>query len=612
MVIMLFLLVSSFCFAQGGEEAEFIFAKKAFSDGFYALAQENIEDFLDKYPETPRVYEVRLLLGRCFYYQNNFRRASYEFNIVLDSPSAIALQDGALYWIGDIYYRGGDYKKALEYYQKILDEYPMSKYLPYALYSKGWSYYRLGFLEDSTSIFGDVVSLYPLDRVAVDSLFKIGENEYLSGRLEDAQNYLNSLIDKYPLSEKTADSYYLLGDISLKQKKYADSLVFLKRAISISPNAKWADLALFRTAQAYFSLGDFDESIKRFGICANRSSSSLIASNSLLWLAYCYEKKSMAEEALKLCDSINIKFPRTAVAAESRYVKARILCENSKLAQAEDVCLASIDKFLSAADTGKLHYQLGWIYLKENKAKDALAEFKIAVKNLESAVFTSSALCKIGDIYLDGGDYDNAANSFDDSLREYPDSPYADYAQYRLGDIFLTTKKYDLAILAYQSLLVNFPQTALKDKAMLKLGVAYLKNGLFAQAMAEFDRVVKLSPKWKDDTAYKFYMANILYNTGKYDEALEIFKTLSRGAANGDISLKSQYQIGWCYYRMNKDMEAVDSFSVFSKKYPGSELSPDALDQGASILLNAAENFEKWKMPDDAARMYKKLKELKQ
>ena len=79
-----------------------------------------------------------------------------------------------------------------------------------------------------------------------------------------------------------------------------------------------------------------------------------------------------------------------------------------------------------------------------------------------------------------------------------------------------------------------------------------------------------------------------------------------------DLALRAQYQTGWCYYRMGRDMEAADSFGAFLKKYPDSKFSQDASSQCASILLSAAQNFEKWKMPDDAARVYKRLEELKQ
>ena len=556
------------------------------------------------------MYEARTLLGRCFYYQNNLKKASYEFEAVLDAHPGAPGQDSALYWTGDIYYRSGDFKNALEYYQKAMDNYPDSKYFSYAVYSKAWSYYKLNFLEDAASIFGDVVSRYPMDRLAIDSLFKIGECEYLLGKYEEAQASLNNFIDRYPLSERASEGYCLLGDISLRQEKYADSLLFFKRALSISPQARWRDIALFGMAQDYFNINNFDESIKMFKDCVKESANAFITGNSLLGLLRNYEKKALAEDALKTCNIISSRFPRTDIEAESYYIRAKILYNNNMLSQAEDVCLKGADKFLSSGNTGKIHYELGWVYLKENKVKEALAEFRAAVKCLGDDTLASGALCKIGDIYFNSGEYGKAAKSFDDSLKRHPDSPWADYAQYRIGGIFLSEKKYDLAILAYQSLLVNFPQTGLKGKAILNSGVAYFKQGLFPQALAEFKKLSGSFPKLSDDAAYKFYLASSLYNLNRYEEALEIFKLLAKSAP-GSISLMAQYQTGWCYYRMDKGTDAADSFTAFLKKYPDSELSKDALHQCASILLGAARNFEKWKMPGDAARLYKRLEELR-
>jgi len=321
--IMVILLSLSTCFAQVNEEAEFVFAKKAFTDGFYSLAQENLEDFLNKYAGTNHIYEAHLLLGRCFYYQNNFKKSSHEFNIALNLLAAPDLQDGALYWIGEIYYRSGDFKKALESYQRIIEEYPSSRYLSYAVYSKAYAYYRLGFMEDAAAAFSDAALGYPFERIAIESLFKIGECGYISGEYVKAEAALKNFIEKYPLSEKVAQSLYLIGDINFTQGRYTDSITSLKRGLSISPKARWSILALFRTAQCYLEIKDYDESIKIFEICLKESNNPFIASNSLLGLIRSYAKKGMAREALNACDEVIAKFPKTEAAAEGYYMSSR-------------------------------------------------------------------------------------------------------------------------------------------------------------------------------------------------------------------------------------------------------------------------------------------------
>lgn len=613
-VIALFLLVSSLCFAQGSEvspflhkgrdeEAEFAFAKKVFSDGFYSLAQENLEGFLHSYPATEHLYEAHLLLGRSLYYQNDLKRSYYEFDIVLSAPNASGFEDSALYWMGDIHFKGQDYEKALESYQKILYDHPASKYSGYALYSKAWIYYKLGFLEDAIIAFGEVVSKYNFEKIGMESLFKIGECEYLLGRYKDAERSLNSFIEKYPLSERTAESYYLMGDAGFKQGEYNDSISYFNRAMSISPGAKWYGFALYRTAQGYLKTNNYDESAKRFAECVKNSKSVFLISNSFLGMARNYEKEGMVRDALRVCDDIAVNFPKSDAFIEACYIKAKILNNQKRYKEAQAICLTGINRFTSPVKTGKLYYELGWAYAKEGNSKEALDQFETAVVNLKNEKLISSALCKVGDIYLDAGDLNKATEKYDAVLKSYADSPSADYAQFNVGNIFLAEKKFDRAILSFQSALTHFPGSSLKEKIIFKLALAYFSKEDFVRAAEEFGKLPGMGAR--------FYLANSLYNMNKYEESLELFKEIAKNSTDRSIAEGAQYQTGWCYYRLNKEMEAVDDFDAFLKKYPDSRFSPDALNQSAAILSSAAQNFEKWKMPDDAARLYKKLGEMK-
>ena len=54
-VLVIFSCVSVYA-ADTVEENDFLFAKRAFSDGFYDLAKKRLENFLSVYPQsTPRI-----------------------------------------------------------------------------------------------------------------------------------------------------------------------------------------------------------------------------------------------------------------------------------------------------------------------------------------------------------------------------------------------------------------------------------------------------------------------------------------------------------------------------------------------------------------------------
>jgi TolA-binding protein len=601
-LIVFFLLFSTLCFAQGSEEAEFVFAKKAFSDGFYSLAQENLEDFLRTFPATEHLYEAHLLLGRSLYYQNDLKRSYYELDVVLNAPNTSGFEDSAIYWMGEIYFKGQDYEKALESYQKVLDDHPASRYFGYAIYSKASVYYKLGFLEDAIIAFREVASKYGFEKIGMESLFKSCECEYLLGRYEDAKISLGDFIEKYPLSERMAESYYLMGDVEFKQGKYNDSIDYFNRAMLISPGSRWRTFALYRLAQGYFKVSNYDESAKKFAECAKSSDNVFLISNSLLGMAINYEKKGMAQDAVRMCNDVITKFPKSDAAIEAYYIKARISNIRNRHKEAQAVCLEGIDKFSTQDKTGKLYYELGWAYMKEGNNGEALNCFEIAVGNLKNEKLISSALCKAGDIYFDAGDFDKAMERYEAVLKSYADSPWADYAQLNVGNVFLAERKVDRAILSFQSALTNFPGSSLKENIKFRLALAYFIKEDYVRAAEEFGKLPGVNAK--------FYLANSLYNMNKYEEALELFKEIARGSSDRSMAELAQYQTGWCYYRMNKEMEAVDNFDTFLKKYPDSKFSADALNQAAGILSSAAQNFEKWKMPEDAARLLKRAEEL--
>ncbi|MCK4463607.1 MAG: tetratricopeptide repeat protein, partial [Candidatus Omnitrophica bacterium] len=149
-IILLFTLISAVLpsnhiyAVQKQEENDFIFAQKALSDGFYDLAEEKLYSLLKTYPDSTYKYKAHLLLGRTFYHRDKFKKAIYEFGLVLEDPEGVEFIDEALYWQGEVYFKLKDHKNAMKFYQRLIDEYPESRYRPYCYYSIAWSYYELG------------------------------------------------------------------------------------------------------------------------------------------------------------------------------------------------------------------------------------------------------------------------------------------------------------------------------------------------------------------------------------------------------------------------------------------------------------------------------------
>jgi tetratricopeptide (TPR) repeat protein len=69
-----------------------------------------------------------------------------------------------------------------------------------------------------------------------------------------------------------------------------------------------------------------------------------------------------------------------------------------------------------------------------------------------------------------------------------------------------------------------------------------------------------------------------LYNLGKFNEAIEVFKNIIR-LYNQDIELaqKAEYEIADCFYRMGEEKEAMNRFKALRSKYPDSNLTSEVI-----------------------------------
>ncbi|MDP2923793.1 MAG: tetratricopeptide repeat protein [Candidatus Omnitrophota bacterium] len=167
-------------YAQGAnkEEETLYVAKKAFEDGFYEVAISLLERFLKNYPASPKLPQVKLLIGQCYFHQNRFLDALAKFEELLSQPSAKNIRDEILYWIGEVHFRGNAFTRAGQYYKMIIDESPKSAYAAASFYSLGWCLFQESDFSGAMKYFQIVEEKFPNESQARDSSFKIVECLY--------------------------------------------------------------------------------------------------------------------------------------------------------------------------------------------------------------------------------------------------------------------------------------------------------------------------------------------------------------------------------------------------------------------------------------------------
>jgi TolA-binding protein len=91
-----------------------------------------------------------------------------------------------------------------------------------------------------------------------------------------------------------------------------------------------------------------------------------------------------------------------------------------------------------------------------------------------------------------------------------------------------------------------------------------------------------------------------LYDDGKYEDAIEVLKVVSRKGARTDEGKKSLFLLGESYYANKEFASAALEFSEFKKLYPKDNLIPQAIYRQAVCFKNMGK-------PKEAKLFYQEL-----
>ena len=562
------------------EEAIFI-AEKAFTDGFYDVSLELLERFVKKYPDSPKLPQVNLLVGQCYFRQNKFVEALNKFEWLLNQNAAANIKDSAVYWIAEVHFKGNNFERAAAYYKMLVDEFPKSGYVPAGFYSLGWCNFQENKLEQAMQNFLTVEEKYPDSPQAEDATFKIieclyGLKDYAALRLK-AKPYLKKYA-KDP--SRLSYLYFYLAEADYYLNDFSEAINNYSKAASVTQDEKLQSLARLGIGWSRLKLKLYLEAESAFGQVARSTLQKKSLDVLLLGEALMYCETNRLDSAQKIYGELIGSCEDPLVLMQAYLGRAETFYNLGDYLSAVNTYKEALAKTLSvpvpAELSDKLHYGLAWAYLKKGEFKDAIREFQMIARSSDDKIIKVSALCQIGDAYQDSGDFAQAQVAYDSILKDYPDNFYSDYVQYQLGLVLLKSSNYDGAILAFQNLNKNFPQSKILAEAAYGLGLAYFQKMDYESSRAIFSRFQNEFQSSSKKPQALYLLGTNLYNLGKYDLAIGAFKDIIRSySQDTELVQKAEYEIADCFYQMGDESEAMNRFKALRSKYPDSSLTDE-------------------------------------
>lgn len=574
---------SSLCFAAGIDTAKeelFFVAQKAFEDGFYDVALRYLEQFQEKYPNTDKSDQAKLLIGQCYFFQNQYLKA---YNVFHGLSAASKLRDAISFWLGETYLKGGDFNQAVQYYQIVIKEYPESEYAPQAYYSLGWTYFEQGEYQKAKYYFETFLSLFPAHAMGEDVTFKLGECEQNLGHYSAAVAHFSHYLQKYPQSPHHAETYFYIAEAHYYAQDYLAAVTYYAKAADLAVDTKIIYLAKVSMGWCYLKLEKLDLAEQYFQEAeAFARQKNILSDDVYIGLAHLYEEKGQYDNSLRYYDALITEFPSSPKIAEAHLGKANLYYQEARYPQAVESFSWIIDNYKPSVldeTLEKAYYGLAWTYLKSGDPERSIKTFETIIKISPNHLVKVSALTQIGNAYMEINKLEQAIEIYDRILREFPESIYADLVQFQQAIALLRLDQIDAASLSFQSLRTNFPTSKYVAQSNYYLCLAYFKKEDWAQAIGFAHKYLESGHAKKSLLTETYYLLALShFNLKQYKEAMQYFQNVAAGTSDGtpNLTRAAEFYYAKCLHQIGQDKEAIKNITALIQKYPRTDIALDA------------------------------------
>lgn len=579
------------------EDALFNYAKLSYELSFspFNEAVTTLNDYISKYPASPRIDECYKYLVNVYLSTKNYKQAMasiesmkalneemktayqkiafmrglqlYNDNQLKDAvahldrslmyPSNRNYVSMAYYWKGEANYRlsekdnsGAGLDSAITSYKSFLN-YPgaiNNDEFFAANYNLGYSFFKKGNYTESNIWFRKYVGLKssePTEKMN-DAYLRIGDNFFMTKDFGNAVDYYDEA-----LKTGKRDADYALYQKALAlglTRKAEEKVKTLSDLLGMySGRSKYEAAAKYELANTYLQLGNDDNAIANYRKVVSEHPECSYTSRSLLQIGVIQSKKKQYDEAIITLDKVLASYPKTNEAFEA--------------------ISAMKDVYRSKGDIGP------W----EEKVKN------IPYVNISTASLDSSNYDVAFD-YYDKGDCDNANRYFMKYIQKYLDGIFIVNAMYYKAECDYRNKNYDLALGGYQYV-VDKPYSQFTESSLLKGSWINFNNKNYRNALTLYKRMAEVAEYPANVNEGRIGEMRCHWALGNYDQAVESAqKVLTLEKISSEVKSEAHLIIGKSALEKQNFELASSEFSTITQ-LTNSEKSAEARYSIAYILF---------------------------
>ena len=406
--------------------------------------------------------------------------------------------------------------------------------------------------------------------------FKMGYSFFKAKKYDLAKSHFESLRNKQ--GEYYARANYYYGYMCYTDKQYDCALKSFEKI----KDEGFESIPIF-IAQMYYAKGEYQKAIDFSNKITKEKYTNdlnLIKGKSNFQLG----KYDEAYKYFSKCDLTNLK-----TTDEERYEIGYTAYVQKKYEEANTqfVKLSGLDSPLGQIS----NFYLGQSFLKLNKKQNAYNAFGEAKRMNHNKEVKESAHFNYAKLAVELGYSSVALKSIQDFINDFPKSEFNDDAKGLLAELFLQTKNYKQAC----EILSELKSYNAQSKTAYQIvhfhrGEELYLNQEFGEAETYFKRSLKYITDKKLEGEAWYWLGEISYKNGKYDEAISNFNrfiNIREGSSSG-LYNNALYNIGYSYYLQKNYTQALNYFKKYKDE---STYVPSNAERYIDNMLRLADSY---------------------
>jgi soluble lytic murein transglycosylase len=249
--------------------------------------------------------------------------------------------------------------------------------------------------------------------------------------------------------------------------------------------------------------------------------------------------------------------------------------------------LALKDATLSISTRISILMRVADLYLGLKQPGLAATRYDAANQAAGDARTKADALNRAGEAYASAGKNDTAIERWTEAFTKYPEQPAGYQAlvylvnrnvtvdEFLRGYSDFNSAQYDAAIAAFQRYLDKNGTRA--GDARYYLALSYVRKGLYAQAITEYDNLIKKLPKDKRVTDAYLGKASTQGLQGKIDDAVATYRKFATTFPDDALADDALWRAALLLDRANRTADATKLYEETQEKFPARERADDSL-----------------------------------